>query len=61
MSHCECGEGEEERDEGMRQRGGGGGWEAEKQTQVCKTEHLSPYLSTCCYYSQKPFIKLVLT
>lgn len=32
MSHCECGDGEEERDEGIRQRGGGGGGggEAEK-------------------------------
>lgn len=30
MSHCECGEGEEGRDEGMTQRGGRGGGEAEK-------------------------------
>lgn len=31
MSHCECGEGEGERDDGMRQRGGRvGGGEEEK-------------------------------
>lgn len=53
MSHCECGEQEEERDEGMRQRGRRGGEEAEKPMLdkdlrnrfFFLTEDLSPYLS----------------